>query len=86
MENVPALHRSRGQGTGLSCFSGEGSMRDVLDGTCGTGAHPNGIFGAAISISVDQGELGYFRGRLTSSLRHAWNAARGPPMNATLNE
>lgn len=39
----------------FSCVVVEGSLRDVLDGNYGTGAHPNAVFGSAISICVDWG-------------------------------
>ena len=37
-------------------------MRDVIEGAYGTGAHPNAVFGAAISICVDWGVPVYFCG------------------------
>ncbi len=46
----------------FACVVVEGSMRDVLDGVYGTGAHPNAVFGAAISICVDWGVPVYFCG------------------------
>jgi hypothetical protein len=67
-----------------------GSMRDVMEGAYGTGAHPNAVFGAAISICVDWGVPVYFCGdRQTArqfASRHTSNAARGPSTKATLGE
>jgi len=37
----------------FACIVVEGSMRDVIEGAYGTGAHPNAVFGAAISICLD---------------------------------
>jgi len=36
-----------------ACIVVEGSRREVLEGAYGTGAHPNAIFGAALSICID---------------------------------
>lgn len=44
----------------FACVAVEGSMRDVLDEAYGTGAHPNAVFGAAVSICVDWGVPVYF--------------------------
>jgi DNA excision repair protein ERCC-4 len=46
----------------FGCVVVEGSMRDVIEGAFGTGAHPNAVFGAAISICVDWGVPVYFCG------------------------
>ena len=46
----------------FACIVVEGSMRDVIEGAFGTGAHPNAVFGAAISICVDWGVPVYFCG------------------------
>ena len=46
----------------FACIVVEGSMRDVLDGAYGTGAHPNSVFGAAISLCVDWRVPVYFCG------------------------
>lgn len=46
----------------FACVVVEGSMRDVMEGAYGTGAHPNAVFGAAISICVDWGVPVYFCG------------------------
>ena len=46
----------------FACVVVEGSMRDVIEGAYGTGAHPNAVFGAAISICVDWGVPVYFCG------------------------
>ncbi len=49
-------------GCEFACVVVEGSLRDVLEGSYGTGAHPNAVFGAAISICVDWGVPVYFCG------------------------
>jgi ERCC4-type nuclease len=49
-------------GCEFACIVVEGSMRVVLDGAYGTGAHPNAVFGVAISICVDWGVPVYFCG------------------------
>ena len=46
----------------FACVVVEAPMRDVLEGSYGTGAHPNAVFGAAISICVDWGVPVYFCG------------------------
>ncbi len=66
----------------FGCVVVEGSMRDLLDGVYGTGAHPNAVFGAGISICVDWGVPVYFCGdRQTARqfveayLERCWRAA-----------
>jgi len=46
----------------FACVVVEGSLRDVLEGNYGTGAHPNAVFGAAVSICVDWRIPVYFCG------------------------
>lgn len=44
----------------FACVVVEGSLRDVLEGKYASGAHPNAVFGAAVSICVDWGVPVYF--------------------------
>jgi len=46
----------------FACVVVEASLRDVLEGNYGTGAHPNAVFGAAVSICVDWRVSVYFCG------------------------
>lgn len=46
----------------FACVVVEGSLRGVLEGNYGSGAHPNAVFGAAISICVDWGVPVHFCG------------------------
>lgn len=45
-----------------ACIVVEASMRDVLEGTYGTGAHPSAVIGAVISLCVDWNVPVYFCG------------------------
>ena len=45
-----------------ACIVVEGSLRDVIEGVYGSGAHPHAVFGAVISICVDWGVPVYFCG------------------------
>ncbi|HZU81278.1 MAG TPA: ERCC4 domain-containing protein [Polyangiaceae bacterium] len=46
----------------LGCVVVEGSLEDVLEHRYRSGAHPNAVFGAALSIIVDHGVPVYFCG------------------------
>lgn len=58
-------------GCEFACVVVEGALRDVLEGSYGTGAHPNAVFGAAISICVDWGVPVYFCGDRQTARRFA---------------
>ena len=67
-----------------ACVVVEGSLRDVLEGNYPGSAHPNAVFGSAISICVDWGVPVYFCGdRQTAKqfveayLERCWRAVSG---------
>ena len=55
----------------FACVVVEGSLRDVLEGKYASGAHPNAVFGAAVSICVDWGVPVYFCGDRQAARRFA---------------